>query len=106
MKIRKVCTNLRKDIFALITFMISKDMIHGNVAEDFAVQIEESIHDSAVALDSRLPDSVIAHIASVVDHVCVGVESLDSSKSVFNRSPRSSTMLKRKRSVSGWNDST
>lgn len=69
------------------TFMVSQDMEDGNVAEDFSEQIEDTIHDGSVTIESRLPNAVINDVTSMIDNVSVRVRSSHTAKRVFNCSP-------------------
>lgn len=69
------------------TFMIANNMINRSRSEDFSEHIEKPIHDSTISFNCRLPNTVIAHVTSVINHVGIGMDRLNSSKRIFDGSP-------------------
>lgn len=67
--------------------MISEDMENWLVTKDCSEHVENTIHDSSVAIESCLPNSVIDDVTGVVNDVSIGMSRCHSSECVFNASP-------------------
>ena len=70
-----------------VTFMIAQNVIDRCWTENFFKHIENSIHDSFVAILCSFPNPVIYDIASMINKLCVRVITSNASESIFNCTP-------------------
>lgn len=52
-----------------LTFVIAQDVIDGRRSENFPKQGVKTIHDSYVSWHRSFPNSLVAHIARVIDEI-------------------------------------